>query len=266
MGLLDGHAAIVTGGASGIGRATCRRFAAEGAAVAVLDIDADGAARVADEVRGVSVTADVADYEAVRAAVDDAARALGRITLLFNNAGTGSMSKVHDYPVDEWQRVVRTNLDGAFHVLKATVPHLLAAGDGRVVNTASISGLRPSAGEAPYAAAKAGVSAMTAAAALEYAPTIRLNAIAPGMVRSALTEPLLAMPGWEDRQRGRTPLARIGEPDDIADVVVFLCSDLARFMTGQTVVVDGGMTLHGAGVDGVLDYLLELAAGADPSS
>src|SRR5205814_8760114 len=120
---------------------------------------------------------------------------------------------------------------------------------------ASISRPRRAAGEAPYAAAKAAVAALTASAALEYAPTVRVNAVSPGMIATPMTTLLL-----EDRGLGRekhmvdkTPLARVGQPEDIADVVVFLCSDLARFVTGQNIVIDGGMTLHGAGVDGLLD-------------
>jgi 3-oxoacyl-[acyl-carrier protein] reductase len=116
------------------------------------------------------------------------------------------------------------------------------------------------AGEAPYAAAKAAIVALTASAALEYAPSIRVNAVSPGMIRTPLTELLLDQRGigLEDRQRAKTPLDRIGTPGDIADVVVFLCSDLARFVTGQNIVADGGMTLHGSGVDGVLDVVGEL--------
>ncbi len=123
------------------------------------------------------------------------------------------------------------------------------------MSTASISGTRPSAGEAPYSAAKAAIIALTANAALEYAPTIRVNAVSPGMIHTPLTELLLVEQGLNERDAmiAKTPLARIGNPDDIAGVVVFLCSDLARFVTGQNIVIDGGMTLHGAGVDGVLD-------------
>ncbi len=136
-------------------------------------------------------------------------------------------------------------------------------GGGAIVSTASISGTRPSAGEAPYSAAKAAVVALTANAALEYAPTIRVNSVSPGMIRTPLTELLLDDRGigLEAAQRAKTPLDRIGEPGDIADVVVFLCSDLARFVTGQNLVVDGGMTLHGAGVDGVLDVVRDLLSG-----
>lgn len=259
--LLDGHRAVVTGGGSGIGAATARRFAAEGAAVAVLDVDGDAAAAVAGEVSGLHYTVDVRDLGSVSAAVDDAADRLGGLSVVFNNAGVGSLSRLHEYPAEEWDRVVGTNLTGAWHVLRAAAPHLLAGGDGRVVNTASISGVRPAAGEGPYAASKAAVVALTASAALEYAPTIRVNAVSPGTIRSTLTAPLLAIPDEEQRHVDKTPVGRIGEPEDVADVVTFLCSDLARFVTGQNIVVDGGLTLHTSGVDGVLDLILRLMEG-----
>ncbi len=254
MGLLDGQRAVVTGGGSGIGRATCRRMAAEGAQVAVLDVNGDAAAAVAAEVDGYAFTVDVTDYDAVAAAVDGAAQRLGGLTTLFNNAGASNMSTLHGWDPAEWSRIVALNLTGVFHGMKAAVPHILEAGGGAIVSTASISGTRPAAGEAPYAAAKAAVVALTATAALEYGPTIRVNSVSPGMIHTGLTDILLTGFDWTvPHMEAKTPLARIGVPEDIADVAVFLCSDLARFVTGQNLVVDGGMTLHGSGVDGLLD-------------
>jgi NAD(P)-dependent dehydrogenase (short-subunit alcohol dehydrogenase family) len=254
VGLLDGQRAIVTGGGSGIGRATCRRFVEEGARVAVIDIDGDRAAAVAEELGGEAFTVDVTDGDELADACQKAAAALGGLSIVFNNAGVGSLSRLHEYPLDEWDRLVRVNLHGVFHGIRATAPLLLTGGGGAIVNTASISGTRPAAGEGPYSAAKAGVAALTASAALEYAPTIRVNAVSPGMIRTALTDPLLQyFPDQVERYERTTPAGRIGDPEDIADVVVFLCSDLARFITGQNLVVDGGMTLHGSGVDGILD-------------
>jgi NAD(P)-dependent dehydrogenase (short-subunit alcohol dehydrogenase family) len=254
MGLLDGHRAIITGGGSGIGRATALRLTQEGARVAVVDRDGDRAEAVAREIDGRAYAADVTDYDAFAAAVDDAAAQLGGLSILFNNAGWSTLANIHEWSLDEWHQIVAVNLTGVFHGFKAAVPHLLANGDGRVVSTSSISGTRPAAGEAPYSAAKAAVAALTANAALEYAPTVRVNAVAPGMIRTALTGPLFgAFPDLEDRFTRDTPVARVGEPDDVADVVLFLVSDLARFVNGQNLVVDGGLTLHGSGVDGVLD-------------
>jgi 2-hydroxycyclohexanecarboxyl-CoA dehydrogenase len=254
MGLLTGQRAVVTGGGSGIGRAVCRRFAAEGAAVAVLDIDGDGARATAEEIDGVALAVDVTNAEALRETLNNVAGRLGGVSILVNNAGGSTMVGLADWDPDEWDRIVRLNLTGVFNGMRAGVPHLLAGGGGAVVNTASISATRPSAGETPYSAAKAGVIALTASAALEYGPVIRVNAVAPGMIRTNLTRPLLELlPEADAHYERMTPAARVGEPEDVADVVVFLCSDLARFITGQTIVVDGGMTLHGAGVDGLFD-------------
>lgn len=259
-GLLVGQRAVVTGGGSGIGRATCERFATHGARVAVLDIDLDSARATAEGIDGLAIEVDVTDADGMRAAVDDAAARLGGISLLMNNAGGSTMAPLAGWDPGEWDRLVRLNLTGVFNGMRAGVPHLLSGGGGAVVNTSSISATRPSAGEAPYSAAKAGVMALTASAALEYGPTIRVNAVAPGMIRTNLTRPLLGLPDEVERYRRTTPAGRIGDPEDIADVVVFLCSDLARFITGQTLVVDGGMTLHGAGVDGLFDRFFGAAS------
>jgi meso-butanediol dehydrogenase / (S,S)-butanediol dehydrogenase / diacetyl reductase len=254
MGLLDGQAAVVTGGGSGIGRATCRRMAEEGAQVAVLDVDGDSAEAVAREVDGFAYAVDVGDPESLRAIVDAAAGALGGLSIMYNNAGTAAFNRLHELDPTEWERVLRVNLTGVWAGIRAAVPHMLARGGGSVVSTASISGTRPAAGEAPYAASKAAVAALTASAALEYAPSIRVNAVSPGMIRTAMTAPWFEfMPDQVERFEKGTPVGRIGEPEDVADVVVFLCSDLARFVTGQNIVVDGGLTLHGSGVDGIFD-------------
>jgi NAD(P)-dependent dehydrogenase (short-subunit alcohol dehydrogenase family) len=263
MGLVDGHRAVVTGGGSGIGRATCRRLAAEGAAVAVLDLDGDAAQAAADEIGGLALQVDVTDSDGVEQAVAAAADALGGLSLVFANAGVGTMAAIGDLRPDEWDRVIGVNVTGVFHTVRAALPRLLAGGDGRVVSTASISGVRPAEGEAAYAAAKAGVAAFTASLALEYGPTVRANAVSPGMIRTGMTAPLLDnFPDIVDRMVAKTPVGRIGEPEDVADVVVFLLSDLARFITGQNLVVDGGMLLHGSGVDGLYRYFFGGGPGA----
>ena len=256
MGLLEGQRAVITGGGSGIGRATARRMADEGASVAVIDINGDAAHEIAAEIGGSAHVADVTDADGLRGAVDAAAVAMGGITIMFNNAGVGNQSPLHEWAPEEWDRMLAVNLTGVYLGFRAAVPHIRASGGGSIVSTASISGTRPAAGEAPYAAAKAGVAAITASAALEYGPGIRVNAVSPGMILTALTEPLLQfLPHERARFERTTPLGRIGEPDDIAGVVVFLCSDLARFITGQNIVVDGGMTLHGSGVDGIFEQV-----------
>ena len=173
---------------------------------------------------------------------------------------TGSQSPLHEWAPDEWNRLVAVNLTGVYLGFRAAVPHILASGGGSIVSTASISGTRPAAGEAPYAAAKAAVAAITASAALEYGPKIRVNSVSPGMILTALTEPLLQFfPHERGRFERTTPVGRIGEPGDVADVVIFLCSSMARFITGQNIVVDGGLTLHGSGVDGIFEQLFPRA-------
>jgi len=254
MGLLDGQAAVVTGGGSGIGRATCRRMAQEGARVAVLDVDGESAEAVAREVDGFAYAVDVGNADSLRAVVDAAVGALGGLSIIYNNAGTAAFNRLHELDPAEWERVLRVNLTGVWAGIRAAVPHMLAGGGGSIVSTASISGTRPAAGEGPYAASKAAVAALTASAALEYAPSIRVNAVSPGMIRTAMTAPWFEfMPDQVERFEKGTPVGRTGEPEDVADVVVFLCSDLARFVTGQNIVVDGGLTLHGSGVDGIFD-------------
>jgi meso-butanediol dehydrogenase / (S,S)-butanediol dehydrogenase / diacetyl reductase len=231
-------------------------MAEEGARVAVLDVDRESAEAVAQEIGGVAYAVDVSDPDALRGAVEAAVSELGGLSIIYNNAGTSTFNRLHEIDPAEWERVLRVNLTGVWAGIRAAAPHMLAAGGGSIVSTASISGTRPAAGEGPYAASKAAVAALTASAALEYAPSIRVNAVSPGMIRTAMTAPMFEfMPNQVERFETGTPVGRIGEPDDVADVVVFLCSDLARFVTGQNIVVDGGLTLHGSGVDGIFDLV-----------
>ena len=259
MGLLDGHRAIVTGGASGMGEATARRMVEEGATVTVFDQHGEAATRVAEEIGCYALEVDVANWDQVSSAVAQAEQAMGGISILHNNAGISTSEGLEDMDPVEFRRIVDVNLMGVFHGIKAVAPIMLAAGDGRIVNTASISAVRPSDGEGPYAAAKAGVVALTATAALEYGPKIRVNAVSPGTIHTPMTHDFLTLiPGMNDHQLAKIPLGRIGEPSEVADVVVLLCSDLTRYVTGQNMVIDGGMLLHGAGSDGLLFRIREL--------
>lgn len=257
MGLLAGRAAIVTGGASGIGLATARRFAAEGARVAILDVDAAGAARAAGEIGGLAHPVDVRDAARVAEATDEAARALGGLSLLVANAGAGHLAPLHESPPEAFERMLSVNLAGVWHALRAAIPRMLEAGGGAIVTVASASALRPTRGESLYSAAKAGVVALSQGAAQEYGPRIRVNCVSPGLVRTPLTEGLFRAPGLLDPVREATPLGRAGTAEDVADAIVFLASDLARFVTGQNLVVDGGLGLPQAGIDPVLRGILE---------
>lgn len=246
----------MTGGASGIGYATARRFVSEGARVAVLDRDAEGAARVAREIGGRGFAADVGDAAALRGAVDEAAGWLDGLEVVSHNAGSGRLLGFEDVSPALFDELLRVNLAGTFHVLQAVAPHLRAAGGGSIVTNASESGLRPTRGELPYSAAKAGVIAATLGAAQELAPHIRVNCVSPGVIRTAMTEPLFQAPGLLEPVERATPLGRTGSAEEVADVILFLASDLARFVTGQNLVVDGGMGLPQAGIDDVLRKVL----------
>jgi NAD(P)-dependent dehydrogenase (short-subunit alcohol dehydrogenase family) len=257
MGLLDDQRIIITGGASGIGAATARMATEHGATVAVLDRDADGAIAVVGPLGGHAVAVDVADTDAMAAAVDEAAVELGGVTAVFNNAGVGNLKPLHAYTEKEWDLLVGVNLKSTWNGIRAAVPHLRATGGGSIVNMASVSGIYPTRGEGPYAAAKAGSIALTRSAALEYGPdNIRVNCVAPGFIRTSLTEFAFENPAWVGPLERRTPLRRAGTAEDVAKVVVFLCSDLAGYVTGQTIVVDGGSILPNAQIDHLLLDLL----------
>lgn len=257
MGLLDGRKALITGGASGIGAAACRRFVAEGASVVVLDRNEDGARAVADELGAHAIPCDVADREALANAVEEAVDVLDGLTTLFNNAGFGMLKTFHEYSDDEWDRLVAVNLTATFTAIRAAVPHLRGASGASIINNVGGVGVRPTRGEAPYSAAKAGMIALTRSAAVEYAPDIRVNVVSPTFAETPLTAPLLADPGLRADVEGRIPFGRVGTADEIADAAVFLASDLSRYVTGLDLVVDGGAQLVSAQADHLLKAFLD---------
>jgi 2-hydroxycyclohexanecarboxyl-CoA dehydrogenase len=240
---LEGKSALVTGGGSGIGAASCRRLAAEGAHVAVTDLNADSAREVAAEISGDAYELDVRSRDSIQAAVDR----IGRIDVLVNNAGTDAFGFfIHSTP-EMWDLVIGVNLVGVLAVTHAVLPGMHEQGGGSIVNIASEAGRVGSPGSATYSGAKAGVIGFTKAIAAESARyKVRCNAIAPGPIETPL---LMAAPEHlgELGERlvqgmiGQTALKRIGTPDEVAACVAFLASDDASFITGETIGVSGGL-------------------------
>jgi NAD(P)-dependent dehydrogenase (short-subunit alcohol dehydrogenase family) len=244
---LDGRVALVTGGGSGIGRATCHALAQAGAHVAVTDIDHAAAAKVAAEIGGEAHRLDVADEALVRDAVAAIAARHGRLDILVNNAGLGARVPTVEMPTERWRQVLAVNVDGAFFCSRAAGRHMLAAGRGAVVNVASIMGLVGGAHypNLAYHTAKGALVNFTRALACEWAPRgVRVNAVAPTFARTRLTEPLLADKAMEQRLLDHTPMGRLVEPEEVAAAVLFLASDAASMITGVTLPVDGGWTAH----------------------
>lgn len=259
---LEEDFAIITGAARGIGLAIARRLNRAGAKVALLDRPESDVQKAAASLGGIAIEVDVRDSTMVEAAINEAHARLGGLSILVNNAGMGMLKPFHSYTNKQWDDVLGVNLNGTFYSMRCAIPIMLQAGRGVIVNNASLSGPSPTRGELPYSAAKAGVIALTQGAAQEYGPTIRVNAVSPGVIRSPMTELLYENPDILAPVERATPLQRTGEVEEVADVVHFLCSSASRFMTGQNLIVDGGMSLPQAGIDDVLKSTLDRIAKA----
>jgi NAD(P)-dependent dehydrogenase (short-subunit alcohol dehydrogenase family) len=247
-GTFAGRVALVTGGGSGMGRAAAVAFAQAGAQVMVADVRAQDGAATAQHItssggRARSVATDVSKADEVQALAAATIDAFGRLDYAFNNAGIheehGPLTELSEAV---WQRILAVNLTGIFLCMKEEIPHMLRAGGGAIVNTASIVGLSGSRGSPAYVASKHAIVGLTRATARDYAAAgIRVNAVCPGAIRTGMYEHREGNDPQHDAAIiASIPLGRLGQPDDVAGAVVWLCSDAAAFITGQTLVVDGG--------------------------
>ncbi len=245
---LEEKVALVTGGSSGIGRATALVFARKGAKVVVADVLTEGGEGTVSRIRdaggqAIFVKTDVSKAADVMALVDDAVSTYGRLDCAFNNAGIlGVNAPTADCTEDNWDRVIDINLKGVWLCMKYEIPQMLKQGNGAIVNTASIAGLVGSLGLPAYCASKGGIIQLTKTAALEYATKgIRINAVCPGVIRTPMVEQATGgKPELEAQFTALEPVRRMGTPEEIAEAVVWLCSDAASFVTGHPMVVDGG--------------------------
>ena len=249
---LEHKRVIITGAGSGIGRASARLFAREGAQLVAVDVDAAGLEHTVALIRetggtALAVTADAGAETDVAAFVARCAEAYGGIDVLFANAGiAGPLGPLATQTLDGWQAVLRINLLGPFLAARAVAPYMLAQHSGAIICTASVAGLRANAGPIPYSASKAGVISLVQTLANEfYGCGIRVNAICPGLVETGITRPLFEQArarGSESKIGQLNPLTRAGTPEEIAQVALFLASDAAAYITGQALAADGGLS------------------------
>jgi meso-butanediol dehydrogenase/(S,S)-butanediol dehydrogenase/diacetyl reductase len=240
---LSGKRALVTGGASGIGAATAGRFQEEGCKVAVLDRDPKARQRLERELPGLAgiYEADVADFDQVQTAFEEAIVDMGGVDILINNAGISIRHPFTEITPEDWERVLAVNLTGVFYVAQAAARHMLGRGSGVILNTASTNGFMGYPLYADYNASKAGVIELTRSMALELAPTVRVNAVAPGYVltpmqRAEYTDEMLS------EVNSKIPMGRHAQPEEIAGLFAYLASEEAAFVSGQVFTIDGGET------------------------
>jgi len=248
-GALDGRVALVTGGSTGIGHITAQMFAREGAKVVVGDINVEDGERTIEKIRdaggeGLFVRADVRVPGDVKSLVEATVATFGRLDCAFNNAGImGSITTpIHEYPEDDWDDVIATNLKGVWLCMKHEIPQMLQQGSGAIVNACSIYGVGGGMGFAAYVASKHGIAGLTKTAALEYSQSgVRINAVVPGGINTAMTRRFYEeIEGGEEWAQSEIPLGRIGEPEEVGELVIWLCSPAASYVVGSLMLIDGG--------------------------
>lgn len=248
MKLLEGKTALITGAARGIGKAIALKFASEGANIAFTDIviDENGKATEAEiaalGVKAKGYASDASNFEATKEVIAEIQKDFGRIDILVNNAGITKDGLMLRMCEEQWDRVININLKSAFNFTRNVLPVMFSQRSGSIINMASVVGVHGNAGQANYAASKAGMIALAKSIAQEMGPRgIRANAIAPGFIETAMTAAL--SDEIREEWKKKIPLRRGGKPEDIADVATFLASDLASYVTGQVIQVDGGMNM-----------------------
>ena len=247
-GQLEGKVSLITGGGSGIGKASALAFAREGSKVVVADVNVEGGeqtVRLIQDTGGEAtfVRADVSNSGDVSDMVSHAVQTYNRLDCAFNNAGiSGGRGRIHEYTEDDWSRVLNINLTGVWLCMKYEIIQMLKQGGGAIVNTASVMGLVGGSRSPAYGATKHGVVGLTKTGAVDYAQeAIRINAVCPGYIRTPMIEQgILSDPVAEERVVSRHPMHRLGTPEEIAEAVVWLCSDAASFVTGHAMTVVGG--------------------------
>jgi len=250
---LENKIIVVTGAGSGIGAASAVLMASLGARVIASDIDLKKAEEVVSKIRksggkATAYQADVTRYEEVEALLSQVVKDHGSINVLVNNAGIGgkNQKKTAEHTLDDWHNVIAVNQTGVFYCMKVALKQMMLQGNGNIINIASLAGLKPSGNNLSYSASKFAVVGMTKSAALEYgSKNIRINAVCPGYTHSSLLDQLLSSrPDMEQKLKQFIPMGRFGEASEVAETVAWLASDSSKYITGQTITIDGGTSLH----------------------
>jgi NAD(P)-dependent dehydrogenase (short-subunit alcohol dehydrogenase family) len=240
--MLDDKIAIVTGGSTGIGRATAEKYLEYEADVVIANRSVEAGQKTAEELGCEFIQCDVAEYEQVETLIEATIEEYGRLDVMVNNAGIGCVGTVEDMALEDWHDVIRINLNGVMHGTRAALPHLKES-SGCIVNIASIFGLVAGPSAAAYSTAKGGIVNLTRSVAVDFAKqNVRANSICPGFVDTPMTEPVLGEEEFYEYVHGQTPMGRIAQPEEIAGLAMFLASDEASYITGANIPVDGGWT------------------------